>query len=73
MPRSVNVVITSLQLVQMVFGLAVNVYGYLMLKYDVPCNAHYNNVYAGFALYGGYAVLFTHFFYVTYVKKEKSS
>jgi elongation of very long chain fatty acids protein 6 len=72
-PRVVNIVITSLQLLQMAAGFAVNVYGYVMLKYSVKCNVHYNNVYAGFALYGSYAILFTHFFYVNYVKKDKSA
>ena len=72
-PLSINIVITVLQIVQMICGVAVTIYMYSMVTNGVPCNAQYTNIIVALAMYVSYAVLFVHFFYVSYVKKEKSS
>jgi elongation of very long chain fatty acids protein 6 len=71
-PLWVSVGVTSLQLLQMVLGVALYVDAYLMLRNGVPCNVKYTNIYFGLGIYFSYAVLFGHFFYVSYVKKKKN-
>lgn len=75
-PRWVNIFITSLQLLQMVVGVWVNVYIYLNMAYtpgwycDGKIEITYLYVYLAFAMYSSYFVLFAHFFYTTYLSKK---
>jgi elongation of very long chain fatty acids protein 6 len=70
-PLIVSIAITSLQIIQMIIGVAVTIYMYFIVRNGVPCHAEYTNVSVALAMYLSYAILFIHFFYVNYVKKEK--
>ena len=79
-PKWVNMLITSLQLIQMITGLWINTYIYINIVADPHfyCDGKIEkdrvSIYLTFAMYFSYFVLFAHFFYVTYMttKKPKS-
>ncbi len=76
-PLWVNILITVLQLLQMVFGTYVNVYLYRRMSADPNwyCDGRvevtYFYVYTSLAMYSSYFVLFIHFFVTTYILKRK--
>lgn len=76
-PVWVNMVITSLQLAQMVMGVTVNLYIFLNMRADPGwyCDgiieSSFFYVYVAFAMYFSYFVLFAHFFYTSYLCKSK--
>ena len=76
-PRWVSISITSLQLLQMVVGVYVNWYAYSRMKTDPNwyCDGDleksYFTVFLAFALYFSYFILFSHFFYASYIRKTK--
>lgn len=75
-PVWVNIFITSLQLLQMVVGVWVNVYVFINMKYtpgwycDGKIETTNTYVYLAFAMYFSYFVLFCHFFYTSYISKK---
>ena len=77
-PKGVSILITLLQLLQMVSGLIANLYVvfniYLTPGFycDGVADASYSPSGWGAAMYCSYFVLFVHFFYTTYVKKVSS-
>ena len=77
-PVWVNVFITSLQLLQMIVGVWVNVYVYYNMNYtpgwscDGKIETTHTYVYLAFVMYFSYFILFAQFFYNTYVSKEQS-
>jgi elongation of very long chain fatty acids protein 6 len=72
-PKMVNIVITSLQLSQMLIGIAVNTVAYLAKNNGERCDVTYDNIYWSFFMYFTYFVLFFHFFVNAYLKKPKSA
>lgn len=74
-PMWVNMVITSLQLLQMLVGVWVNLYVFFNMTYtpgwycDGDIETTYWHVGVAFAMYGSYFVLFTNFFYSMYISK----
>ena len=76
-PIWINMIITSLQLIQMVVGVWVNVYVYINMTLDPNwyCDGKiettYKFVYLAFVMYASYFVLFAHFFYSVYLCKRK--
>ena len=71
-PKQVSMVITSMQLTQMIIGLTINIYSYKLLRQGLPCNSLDNFRYS-LLMYFSYFLLFGHFFYNAYlVKKEPS-
>ncbi|PIK57593.1 putative elongation of very long chain fatty acids protein 6-like [Apostichopus japonicus] len=73
MPRQVNVTITSLQLLQMVFGVYINIYAYIELLNSRPCNNNLSSIYFSFVMYFSYVVLFANFFCQNYMAKQNHS
>lgn len=77
-PMVVNIFITSLQLLQMVVGVFVNLYIYQNMSSDPQwqCDGRVEKtffyVYVAFAMYFSYFVLFANFFYTTYMNKGLS-
>jgi elongation of very long chain fatty acids protein 6 len=75
-PVWVNMFITSLQLTQMVVGVAVNLYVFLNMHYtpgwycDGKVETTHVYVGAAFVMYASYFVLFANFFYSAYVTKR---
>lgn len=75
LPIWVNMVITILQLLQMVVGVAVNLYVYMRIHTGWECDGRVETTYfyvlISFAMYFSYFILFASFFYDTYLKKPK--
>ena len=75
-PVWVNMVITSLQLIQMVVGVWVNLYIFLNMRYtpgwhcDGKVETTYVYVGAAFVMYASYFFLFAKFFYSAYFSKQ---
>lgn len=70
-PRCVAMVITSLQLVQMVVGCVVNYTAYTLKRRGVQCGVSNTNLQMSLLMYTSYFVLFARFFYNTYFKKSE--
>ena len=76
-PVWVNIFITTLQLLQMIGGVLVNVYVYwnMVSDKDWYCDGRVETtfffVYVAFAMYFSYFVLFAHFFYTAYFSSKK--
>lgn len=71
-PIWINMVITSLQLLQMVIGAWVNIYVFINMSdptwyCDGKIETTYSYVYLAFIMYMSYFVLFAHFFYCSYI------
>ena len=76
LPIWVNMVITLLQLAQMVVGVLINIYVCLRVQTDWECDGRVEKTYfyvcMSFIMYFSYFVLFAHFFYSAYFKKPES-
>lgn len=74
-PVWVNIVITSLQLLQMIGGIYINLYIYLRIPTDWKCDDQVENTYfyvlIAFAMYFSYFVLFAEFFVSSYLRKPR--
>uniref|UniRef100_A0A182NIX0 Elongation of very long chain fatty acids protein n=1 Tax=Anopheles dirus TaxID=7168 RepID=A0A182NIX0_9DIPT len=68
-PRSIAMLITTLQLTQMVVGCAINIWahGFLQTAGKNSCNISEMNIKLSIAMYFSYFVLFARFFYKTYL------
>lgn len=68
-PRFISMVITSMQLTQMIVGCTINLWAndYLKTAHNSPCHISPLNIKLSIAMYFSYFVLFAHFFYSTYL------
>ena len=71
-PRWVSMLITSMQLSQMVVGVFINVKAYFYLNQGHQCATSYTIIFWAFLMYASYLVLFAHFFYSAYLKPRPS-
>lgn len=71
-PRFISMVITALQLTQMVIGCAINVWahGFLQQAGHAACNISPTNIKLSIAMYASYFILFARFFYKTYLSSN---
>ena len=67
LPRAVSQAITLLQLAQFVFAVITTIYAYVQKSNGVACDASYNFLHFGLAMYASYFVLFLNFFCQRYV------
>lgn len=72
-PKQVNIVITSLQIAQMIVGIYVNLTAYFAKNRGEACYVSYDNIYWSFFMYFTYFCLFFHFFRNAYLKKAAAS
>ncbi len=75
-PIWVNMIITVLQILQMVLGVYINLYIYVRMAQDSnwKCDrTTYSFLYLSSAMYFSYFVLFAHFFWSTYFSKSLKS
>lgn len=73
-PKKISITLTSLQTMQMVAGLKVNIAVFLLKSRGTPCSQSYGNVCLALAMYFCYFILFSLYFYNTYIaKKSKTS
>ena len=70
-PKWVNIVITSGQISQMIFGIYVNTIAYYKKQRGESCDVSNENIKWSFIMYFTYFVLFFHFFYEAYLAKPK--
>lgn len=71
-PRAISMVITSLQLTQMVVGCAINIWAhdYLSTAGRTSCHITPFNIKLSIAMYFSYFVLFARFFYKSYLSSN---
>lgn len=71
-PRFISMVITALQLTQMVVGCAINVWahGFLQQAGHAACNISPTNIKFSIAMYASYFILFARFFHLTYLSSN---
>lgn len=72
-PKWVNIVITMLQLIQMIIGLIINILAYNYIEAGASCDNTYASLKWAVLMYLSYFVLFANFFYNTYLKPKTSS
>ena len=72
LPRWVSILITSLQILQMIMGIVLNVSSYLYKSNGHACHQTYKNIFFGLGMYLSYFALFSHFFYNSYLKAKSS-
>jgi len=69
-PKQIPMVVTTLQLLQMVFGVSIAIHNYRLKSSGGACQQSYENLYFCFTIYFSYFLLFCNFFYHTYLKKN---
>lgn len=69
-PKFVNIVITSMQLIQMIVGSAVNLWTYQLKVQGHHCQQSYSNLQCSLLMYLSYFILFIYFFYNAYLKPK---
>ena len=71
LPKWISMLITVLQLSQMIIGCALNVWAYQIKQEGRDCCQSYDNIRYGLLMYLSYFVLFAHFFYNAYIADNK--
>lgn len=71
-PRFISMLITGLQLTQMVIGCAINIWAYDFLQQSghAACNISPTNIKLSIAMYASYFILFARFFHLTYLSSN---
>ncbi|KAL3282829.1 hypothetical protein HHI36_005992 [Cryptolaemus montrouzieri] len=72
LPKQLAMVVTSLQLLQMIVGCAVNIWAYQFLQSGLVCKVTYFNIMLSFAMYLSYLYLFAQFFYKSYLAGSRT-
>ena len=70
MPKVISMIVTTLQLSQMVWGLVVCIWAYMIKNSGRYCSQSYINLLFGTSMYFSYFLLFGYFFYNAYVNKN---
>lgn len=70
-PRQIAMFITSLQLLQMVIGCAINIWAHQLLQQNAECHISSFNIKLSIAMYFSYFVLFARFFHKAYLASNK--
>ncbi|KAL8593223.1 hypothetical protein ACOMHN_009878 [Nucella lapillus] len=66
-PKWISIIITSLQITQMVIGVSINVMIYQIKGRGEFCQQSFENLRYSSMMYFSYFILFAHFFYTTYI------
>ena len=72
-PSQVAMVITILQILQMIAGIAFNITGFIALQRGDDCQFSYRIFIFGITIYTSYLILFGNFFYQRYIGKKVKS
>lgn len=70
-PRQIAMVITTLQLLQMVIGCGINIWAHQLLQSGAKCNITPLNIKLSITMYLSYFVLFARFFFKAYLSSGK--
>jgi len=73
LPKSLSVVLTSLQIIQMMMGIATNLFSIYAMNNGWACHRRKINILIALLMYASYFVLFANFFYQTYYKRSPSA
>lgn len=68
MPKWAPMMITMLQITQMVVGVYIGLFTYRLKLAGIECQHTWQNLYASFVIYFTYLLLFCNFFYQTYMR-----
>lgn len=71
-PKWVNILLTTMQILQMVIGVYINVSAYVLKWQGEYCEISDENLNGSFVIYFTYLILFSNFFYRTYMMPTKS-
>lgn len=71
-PRSVNMAITSIQIIQMVIGVSVTTWQLFLIMGKAPCSQTWSNLIVSLVMYASYLLLFANFFYKSYIKQKRT-
>jgi elongation of very long chain fatty acids protein 6 len=71
-PRFISMLITGLQLTQMIIGCAINIWAYDFLQQSGShsCQISLTNIKLSIAMYASYFILFARFFHLTYLSSN---
>ena len=69
-PKWVNIVLTTAQIVQMVIGVLINLSAYRIKSRGEYCEISDENLQGSFVIYATYLVLFSNFFFRTYLQNK---
>ena len=69
-PRFIQQSITFLQLIQMLIGCLINTAAFDYNQKGNQCGTSNTNIMLSLTLYASYLILFAHFFYASYLKKD---
>lgn len=71
-PRFISMVITGLQLTQMIIGCAINIWAYDFIQQSGQhaCQISNTNIKLSIAMYASYFILFARFFHLTYLSSN---
>lgn len=72
-PKWVNIVITSSQILQMVIGIYINCTVFLKKQRGEECDVSDKNLQFAFSMYFSYFILFFNFFYHSYISPKKNT
>jgi elongation of very long chain fatty acids protein 6 len=72
-PKWVNIVLTTLQISQMIWGIYITVFVISTKRAGRPCSVSNNNIIVNLTLYSTYFLLFSNYFYHAYLKKPSKS
>lgn len=72
-PRPVAMLITTLQLSQMIVGMVVNLYAFYVKSHGVHCLVESRHINLALIMYISYFVLFGNFFYNAYFSKKRAA
>ncbi|XP_045479678.1 elongation of very long chain fatty acids protein 6-like [Harmonia axyridis] len=70
-PRQISMVITALQLIQMVIGCLVNIWAHQLLQKRTECNITSLNIKLSTTMYFSMFILFAKFFFQSYLSSER--
>ncbi|OXA46420.1 putative fatty acid elongation protein 3 [Folsomia candida] len=71
--KKVSMIITALQLCQMIAGVGINVYSIIKINEGTPCARKLQNVQMVLLMYTTYLVLFAQFFYSSYITPKNKN
>uniref|UniRef100_A0AAF5DJY9 Elongation of very long chain fatty acids protein n=2 Tax=Strongyloides stercoralis TaxID=6248 RepID=A0AAF5DJY9_STRER len=69
-PKIAAMIITTLQILQMIGGVTIGIAVYRIKKSGGECQQTWENLYYSFGIYFSYFLLFCHFFYQAYLSKN---
>lgn len=72
-PKQLAMVVTSLQIIQMVIGCIINLKTYQLLQNHPDCRLNHLNVQLSIVMYFSYFILFAKFFYTTYFGRARKN